>query len=443
MQSTRIDIAIPVMDEVETLPRTLDALAAQDYTNFTVWLCVNQPEAWWDDSGKIRVCEANAKTLAYLSDFTAIPIRVIDHSSRGKGWLPKKGGVGRARKTVMDAICAEADDSDIIVSLDADTLVDRDYLSTVAAVFVDADKDAAISIPYFHRLTGDEPIARVMLRYEIYLRYYAINLWRIGSPYCYTALGSAMAFRIFAYKKCGGMPPRESGEDFYMLQKLQKTCTLLHWSSSRVYPAARVSDRVAFGTGAALTKGLNSDWGSYPICSTDRFDNIGKTIASFPELFNKDIDTPLSSFLSQQLNSNDLWGSLRKNHPNKERFIRACHERLDGLRIFQYLRAEKNDTPFAAEHNLTSGLQRYYNEWIVAATENVKSLIGDGASEWSFATADIEKLDAVRVILSEIEDEYRKRDYNENAESGTMKTEVNEKTVHSEKVVATNEEPRE
>lgn len=398
------------MDELDTLPLTLDALVAQDYSSFTIWVCVNQPEAWWSDDEKVKKCEANAKTLTYLSQFDTIPLRILDHSTPDKGWPPRKGGVGRARKTIMDAICAEADDSDIIVSLDADTLVEPDYISTLANIFTKTDKDAAISIPYYHQLTGNEDIDRVMLRYEIYLRYYAVNLWRINSPYCYTALGSAMAFKISAYKKCGGMPPRESGEDFYMLQKLQKTCSLSHWSPSRVYPAARISDRVAFGTGAALTKGLNSDWSSYPICSTDRFDNIGATIDCFSDLFEKDRETPLSSFLRQQLNSDNLWGSLRKNHPNRKRFIRACHERLDGLRIFQYLRAEQNDETLAAEHNLTSGLQKYYAGQIELSAEAVKSLIGNEAEEWSFSTASIARLDALRIMLNEIEDDYRTTD---------------------------------
>ena len=407
MQPMNIHVAIPVMDEVDTLPLTLDALAKQDYSDFTVWLCVNQPEAWWDDTEKVKKCEANVQTLAFVSKYEGLSLRILDHTSRGKGWPPKKGGVGRARKTIMDAVCDAADDNDIIVSLDADTLVNSDYLSTLSDIFDESGDNTAISIPYYHPLTGSEDIDRVMLRYEIYLRHYAINLWRIGSPYCYTALGSAMAFRIFAYKKCGGMPPRESGEDFYMLQKLQKTCSLLHWSSSRVYPATRVSDRVAFGTGAALTKGLNSDWSSYPICGTDRFDNIGETTACFSSLFDKDMETPLSSFLRQQLNDDNLWGTLRKNHPNRDRFIRACHERLDGLRIFQYLRAERNESPLAAEHNLTSGLRKYYMESINKSSEDVKSLIGDGAEEWSFETVDIERLDALRIMLNEIEDEYR------------------------------------
>lgn len=390
------------------LPHTLDALAAQDYPDFVVWICVNQPDAWWEADEKVKKCEENAQTLTFLAEYTKIPLRILDNASRGKGWLPKKGGVGRARKTVMDAICAEADENDIIVSLDADTLIDADYLSVLSKIFAENVKDTAVSVPYFHRLTGNEDIDRVMLRYEIYLRYYAINLWRIGSPYCYTALGSAMAFTIAAYKKCGGMPPRESGEDFYMLQKLQKTCSLRHWSSSRVYPAARLSDRVAFGTGAALVKGLNSDWSSYPICSSERFDNIGKTIELFSELYNKDIETPLSSFLQRQLNSDSLWSSLRKNHPNRERFIRACHERLDGLRIFQYLRAENNDAPLAAEYNLKNGLRKYYMAYINVASDAVKSLVGNGAAEWSFATVEIQKLDELRLMLNEIEDEYRK-----------------------------------
>ncbi len=402
-----IYVTIPVMNEPETLPETLNALAHQEYQDFSVVICVNQPEEWWYDPEKIACCEQNIKTIKYLKKYNKFPIFIIDRASKGKGWKSGNGGVGYARKTMMDEISRVVKDDDIIVSLDADTVFEEDYLYAVNRAFEIYEKhDAAISVPYFHKLTNDEKLNRAILRYEIYLRYYAINLWRISSPYCFTALGSAMAFTVYAYKKCGGMPPRISGEDFYMLQKLQKTCSLFHWCGSMVYPASRISERAVFGTGKALAKGLNNDWHSYPIYSYKLFDDIGKTIQLFPELFYSDIETPLSTFLRKQLRTDDLWDSLRANHSEESRFIRACHERLDGLRIFQYLRAGETDGVDNALSNLVECLQICYPDYIRTADLDVRYFINKNEQN-NFDDIDIEQLDKIRRFLFLIEKDYR------------------------------------
>ena len=53
------------------------------------------------------------------------------------------------------------------------------------------------------------------------------------------------------------MNRRQAGEDFYFLQKLTKLGTITEINDAFVYPSARVSDRVPFGTGAAITKWMN------------------------------------------------------------------------------------------------------------------------------------------------------------------------------------------
>ena len=117
-----VHIAIPVQDELECLPACLDALRRQEGVRFVTWLCVNQPEAWQHEPDRRPVCEANQACLHLLADVTDLDLRIIDRSSPGRGWPPKRSGVGHARKELMDAICAEAAPRDIIVSLDADTL---------------------------------------------------------------------------------------------------------------------------------------------------------------------------------------------------------------------------------------------------------------------------------------------------------------------------------
>ena len=58
----------------------------------------------------------------------------------------------------------------------------------------------------------------------------------------------------------------------------------------------------------------------------------------FPALYVRDIETPMSPFLRQQLATDDLWSSLRRNYRTQEHFVHACAERVDGLRILQYLK---------------------------------------------------------------------------------------------------------
>ena len=146
----------------------------------------------------------------------------------------------------------------------------------------------ALSNPYYHKLTGAEAEDRAILRYEIYMRNYAINMLLINSPYAFTAMGSAIALPVSSYKAIGGLTPKLSGEDFYFLQKLRKYGNINIHNKEKVYPAARFSDRVFFGTGPAMIKGNDGDWESYPIYHIQLFKNIERTYESFEILFKND-----------------------------------------------------------------------------------------------------------------------------------------------------------
>jgi cellulose synthase/poly-beta-1,6-N-acetylglucosamine synthase-like glycosyltransferase len=261
----KLHIAIPVIDELEWLPHTLESISGQSFRDFKVWICVNQPESWWEHEDKRRICESNALLLEWLASYNGLECEVIDRSSRGRGWPDGKGGVGMARRVVMDAVAAEADDRDIIVSLDGDTAMDSDYLAEVNQKFIDHPEATGFTARYYHKLTGDEEIDRAILRYEIYMRCYLINLIRIGSPYAFTAMGSAMATSVNSYRKVGGMTPKKSAEDFYFLVKLAKSGPLIYGDNARVYPASRKSERVIFGTGQAVMNGYEIMRERYPV----------------------------------------------------------------------------------------------------------------------------------------------------------------------------------
>ena len=165
------------MDETDTLPATLDALARQEHhPPFEVYVCVNQPDSYWHDPDKRPVCERNRQTLEYLRHYDLLTLHVIDRSSCGCGWTEKKKGVGFARKVLFEKIFEDADSGDIIVSLDADTYVNPGYLCSVADNFAQHPSMNALAVPYYHKLnTVDEVQSRAMLRYEIYMRNYAIR----------------------------------------------------------------------------------------------------------------------------------------------------------------------------------------------------------------------------------------------------------------------------
>lgn len=335
-----VHIAIPAMEEYYYLPETINCIKKQTYQNLSTQICVNQPDNWWNTTDKIHVCRNNQQTLEYLNSFilSNFSLHIIDKSSRGNGWKSKKYGVGHARKLLMDNIIATASDDDIILSMDADTKFNPGYINSIVEIFNNNPRAVAVANPYYHNLTGDESIDRPMLRYEIYMRSYTINLLRIGSPYSFTAFGSVISIPVWAYKKIRGITPKQSGEDFYLLQKLRKMGRIILHNNEVVYPASRISDRVPYGTGPAISKSLKEQQTSYPVFKPEFFDDVHKTYNLFEDLFYKDIKTPMSDFFKHIFKTDDIFSPLRKNYKTSEKFVNACHNKIDGLRVFQFLK---------------------------------------------------------------------------------------------------------
>ncbi|MCF8227560.1 MAG: glycosyltransferase, partial [Bacteroidales bacterium] len=329
-----------------------------------------------------------------LNKHHAIPLEVLDRSSMGKGWRGKHHGVGWARKIAMDAINKVAEPEDLIVSIDADTFYPPEYLESLRKLFVDKPAKIAVSNPYYHKLSGDEDQDRAMLRYEFYMRNYAINMMLIDSPYCFTALGSAMTIPVWAYRKVGGITPHKSGEDFYFLQKLRKSGELMLYNGVKVYPSGRKSDRVFFGTGPAIIKGLQGEWDSYPIYHHKLFEDVGITYASFERLFTKDIPTPMTGFLQATFRKNAVWDDLRMNVSSADKFVRACITKVDALRILQYLKMEQSQLKRSDEDCLTENL-KYFSK-----RTGFDIILPSGIS---FQKAEIQMLDELRNDLMYLE----------------------------------------
>lgn len=397
-----LHVAIPAIDELDHLPVTLDNLAAQrvDYP-FTVYVCVNQPESWWDNPDKIDVCQNNQQLIKFIRNYPKLPVEIIDKSSLGNGWGDKNHGVGWARRTLFDHILSVATAEDVIVSLDADTCVKPEYLQSIGENFENRTL-TAVSLPYYHRLTDDDAANRAILRYEIYMRSYLINLYGISSPYNFTAVGSAIAVRVEALRKIGNITPMKSGEDFYLLQKLRKMAPISNWNAQAVYPAARFSARVYFGTGPAMIKGNEGHWESYPIYHYSLFSSIKDTYLQLAKLYTEDFETPFLQFLKEQYRDDKLWVPIRQNSKTLERFERAFHEKADGLRILQYLK-EVNPTQGKTDSvALRENMMHFFDG-------TIPDFMPEG---YELSDLTIEQLDIIRNMLFEKEMQLRKCENN-------------------------------
>lgn len=412
MTKPALHIAIPAMDEADYLPSTMaDLFAQRTESPVCIHVCVNQPEDYWLSHPDI--CESNRRTLEWLRRLEASGRRldIIDRSSPGHGWKGKQQGVGMARKTLFEAILETASDDDLIVSLDADTHVGPDYLQSLTEEFRAHPEALAMAVPYYHPLSDDpacEKANRAILRYEIYMRCYHLNLLRIGSPYAFTALGSAIAFPCRSYRRIGGMLPAQSGEDFYLMQKFCKSGPILQYSKHCVYPSARLSTRVGFGTGPALIKGCQGNWSSYPVYPPALFDEVRQAYDALPRLFRYDLDLPFLGFLAGQFKDSDLWQPLRDNYKDLPHFVRAFHEKADALRILQFLKQSlradsKKDTSkdLAAPSDaraLDENLRLFARHYAERLPEQMRpSLVS------SFAPASLEE--APTALLAQIRDQ--------------------------------------
>ena len=170
-------------------------------------------------------------------------------------------GVGLARKTGMDEAVHRfnliENPGGIILNLDADCLVEKNYFVSVCNELMKNKDRAACSIYFEHPLSGSdfpENIYKYITLYELHLRYYFQGLAYSGFPYAFHTVGSAIAVKALLYVKAGGMNRRQAGEDFYFIQKLVPAGGYFNLNSTTVYPSPRASFRVPFGTGASIGK---------------------------------------------------------------------------------------------------------------------------------------------------------------------------------------------
>jgi hypothetical protein len=252
---THIFVMIPCIREPAILD-TLNSLLLCDLPSCSteVFIIINEPE----------ICDESL-TSYNLRTYNEVQEWIRQNNSQRIRFytnppvkLPQKwAGVGMARKRGMDEGLWRFNQLNhkkgIIVSLDADTLVDRNYLTAIESHFRSHPSHVGATIAFSHQLEGlDEKERMGILLYEKYLKYYKNALTFAGYPNALFTIGSAFAVTAEAYLKRGGMTRRKAGEDFYFLQTLTQVGKVGEITQTEVHPSARVSNRVPFGTGPSM-----------------------------------------------------------------------------------------------------------------------------------------------------------------------------------------------
>ena len=163
------------------------------------------------------------------------------------------------------------------------------------------------------------------------------------------------------------------------------------------------------GTGQAIVAACEGEHRDrYPFYAAGLFDRVRATTDAFPELYDRAVETPLDDFLRAKTNVDDPWQALRDNHRTSDRFVRACHERLDGLRILQYLKAEYRRSPTDDRTTLVDWLERHGSR--IEGSESEAERWHAVLEKRQLHDLTTPELDAIRRMLFKMEDGYRLKD---------------------------------
>jgi len=341
-------VVIPALAESAHLFDTLRSLAenpAEILSRFLVLVVVNNREDASDaDKADNRV------TLERLGNgdptFVGLRLAWLDAASECFELPSGKGGVGLARKIGFDLALSRLDftgSNPILVALDGDTLVQPDYLPALVRHF-HASRAGGAVIPFRHQ-SGRTPEEREAIRrYELFLRSYVLGLFVAGSPYAFHTVGSAMACTAAAYAGIGGMNSRVAAEYFYFLQQLKKTFGVEEIAGTVVYPSARSSHRVPFGTGRSVSRLLSGEESAVLFYQPQCFSILGRWLSlvearlheegSFIRSHAEDISPYLGDYLDGA-RFVEGWEKLRTNSRDGTALRAAFHSWFDGLRTLK------------------------------------------------------------------------------------------------------------
>ena len=367
---SEIAICIPVCNEYPTFMNTLKSISiscAVANTKVHVVCCVNNKI---NSSEKIlqnnqrmiyelnRIANAENNSL----EKTLLKVCVLDYTKENT--FTEKQGVGWARKIAMDY--ALVNGAKVLASLDADTLVDENYILQLK-YFLEQKMNCA-TMNFFHKRIenfsddNNENQNSIQLNlaiqhYEDYIKNHSKKLTECGTPFCYSALGCIIVCSDKMYCECGGMKNKLAGEDFYFIQEMiknvisknpKKILNPIEVLQTTVMPATRFSDRVLFGTGKALEEIVEGNFSKAKLFKDEEYLEIKNFINLFNDLNKKNFPLELQReaekkcrrlyyFLYEDGFFDDWKSIVANNQKSSEKLEIAFHCKFDGLKIIRAL----------------------------------------------------------------------------------------------------------
>lgn len=363
-------VAIPVLQEKDTLFETLASLAknpAGDLEKTIVICVVNNHSAAVAKREEISENQETLTILGRLIEESNIPqysdewlnkylgiisdselrLACIDASSPGSEIPDNSGGVGTARKIGMDAALTllneKAPGKGIISCLDADTIVEENFLSAIHGCF-SVNSFPAATVRYAHQRPSDTRLLLAICRYEIFLRSYVIGLSFARSPYAFAAIGSTISCRAESYVAVRGMNRKEAAEDFHFLDKLAKLGQIGFIENTTVHPSARPSKRVPFGTGSKMTDVIEKGRDQLLLYNPDIF----KILRQFLSEMDRLPDRSAREIMAAAFNIHPAlreylviarfpgkWEAISRNYADPDHLRRQFHVWFDGLKTLR------------------------------------------------------------------------------------------------------------
>jgi len=340
-----IIVIIPVFNEPNVIKTVKSILANKINFQALVIFLINSAK-----NTSIKIKSQNLKTEKQLnhfinenkSDDINFVVKNVDN-------LPDKiHGVGLARKIAMDAALKIFDNIDkadgIIVSLDADTTVEENYLRSIK-IYFEKNKVCAANIAFEHPTKGcefEQEIYNAAMVYEIYLRYYVQSLRLVGFPNSYHTIGSAFCVKASTYSSVGGMVMNQSGEDFYFIHKIISSCKYGEIKETKVYPSPRITDRVIFGTGIAINDIINKYHLDYPTYRLEAYEEIGILFKNLKNLYDNKftildkIPVIVKSYLEQE-NYQKRIKEIYDNTSSFDTFQKRFYNWFNALKVLKFL----------------------------------------------------------------------------------------------------------
>ncbi|MGO9136857.1 MAG: glycosyltransferase family 2 protein [Syntrophales bacterium] len=355
-------VVIPALAERAHLPLTIESLSNSMPTavlddTLTLVVVNNRPPESADTANQIELMEQiddNTQTLKWLKDMSmkgTLPLAWIDASSPGHE-LPPWGGVGLARKIGCDSVLALllelkkpiALDDFKFFSLDADTIVSPDYLE-IAGHELQKSRCTGGVISFKHQ-EADSPESQAAIdEYEAFLNYYVKGLRWAGSPYAFHTIGSCLCFTASGYVRANGFAARRlAGEDFYFCMELAKAGAICEINKIMVFPSARISRRVPFGTGKRMAEAALNGRGPLLVYDSRVFVCLRELLTAVSTLTDagaERICTELTNHSTREFlesrGFSRIWGRFQRQYKTRDALLAAFHRWFDGFVTLKYI----------------------------------------------------------------------------------------------------------